>query len=493
MKLTAKLLSVFTLAAACLVGVNGCLTVQRDVDLFEAEIAAQHRQLGAALERMVVDLWRSTGRGRVFELFTSMQDGQQKVQVRWVWLGEISLNSSSPLATSDVLATVAAGKAVSIKLRGPNEAGLFVTYFPIPLPGEPPGALEISESLARRDTYTSDTIRRTVILLGSLFAVSALLMGLVGVRMVGRPLRRLIEFTRLVGSGDLSGRVELHNRDELSELATALNQMCARLAESQQQLHDETVERVETLEQLRHGDRLRTVGRLAAGVAHELGTPLNVVAGRAGLIASGQLPADDIASSAETIQSEAARMTTIIRQLLDFARRSAPMRSRVDVRDVVRQTVSLLEPLARKRGAELHIEFDQNASVTDEFFAEIDSGQIQQVISNVVLNAVQSRDEGAIVTIDLRAETSSDGDSLPGECVIIDVADNGCGIAPEHLPHLFDPFFTTKETGQGTGLGLSIAYGIVAEHDGRIDVASVPDQGSRFTIRIPVNTRPQQS
>ena len=186
-------------------------------------------------------------------------------------------------------------------------------------------------------------------------------------------------------------------------------------------------------------------------------------------------------------------MTTIIRQLLDFARRSAPMRSRVDVRDVVRQTVSLLEPLARKRGAELHIEFDQNASVTDEFFAEIDSGQIQQVISNVVLNAVQSRDEGAIVTIDLRAETSSDGDSLPGECVIIDVADNGCGIAPEHLPHLFDPFFTTKETGQGTGLGLSIAYGIVAEHDGRIDVASVPDQGSRFTIRIPVNTRPQQS
>jgi two-component system, NtrC family, sensor kinase len=461
--------------------------------LFEAEIAAQHRQLGAAVQPMVVDLWRSTGRGRVFELFTAMQQGQERVQVRWVWFAGKPPEAQSPLVMPAKIPSVIEGKAVSLTLRDRDgNSGRFVTYYPIELPGEPAGALEIVESLERRDAYTRDTIRRTGVLLGSLVLISALLMSLVGVRLVGRPLQRLIDFTRQVGGGDLSPRIELHSRDELSELATALNQMCDQLANSQQRLRDETAERIATLEQLRHGDRLRTVGRLASGVAHELGTPLNVVSGRASLISSGKLSQEDTTNSANAIRTEADRMAKIIRQLLDFARRSTPQRSRVDLRDVVRQTASLLEPLAKKRGADLRLEFERDdlsarKLPAPDFHAEIDAGQIQQVLSNIVLNAIQSRERGAVVSINLRAAPPLANETHDDRFVIIDISDNGCGIAEEHLPQLFEPFFTTKEIGEGTGLGLSIADGIVSEHGGRIDVESTVGSGSRFSIWLPLS------
>ncbi len=148
--------------------------------------------------------------------------------------------------------------------------------------------------------------------------ISGLLAVLLGVRFVGRPLEQLIAKARRIGGGDLEGPVHLHSHDELAELAENLNAMCANLAESQTKLRQETAARITALEQLRHADRLKTVGRLASGIAHELGTPLNVVAGRAGLIGSGKLDAEQIAQSAAAIKPEADKMTEIIRQLARF-------------------------------------------------------------------------------------------------------------------------------------------------------------------------------
>ena len=178
-----------------------------------------------------------------------------------------------------------------------------------------------------------DIIHRTALLIGGMVVISGLLAAWLGVRLIGQPLRRLIDKTRRVATGDLAGPVHLQSHDELAELSESLNQMCAQLAESQSMIQQESAARIAAIEQLRHTDRLKTVGRLAAGIAHELGTPLNVVSGRAGLIVSGKLAADEIGPSAAAIKTEVDKMTKIIRQLLDFARVNTPRRVPVDLRN----------------------------------------------------------------------------------------------------------------------------------------------------------------
>jgi signal transduction histidine kinase len=314
-------------------------------------------------------------------------------------------------------------------------------------------------------------------------ALVVLLVSVVGVRMVGRPVQELVEKTRRIAAGDLSGPVHVKSRDEFRELADSINDMCAQLGASQERLRRETAARIQAIEQLRHADRLRTVGRLAAGIAHELGTPLNVVAGRAGLIASGKLSAEDVNKSAGTIKTEADRMTGIIRQLLDFARRSTPRRTVVDLRQVVSGTADLLAGIARKRNVQIVL-----AAADAPLTANVDVGQLQQVLTNLIMNAVQAMPQGGTVELALdgtRAISPYRPDDGEADFVCISVKDSGAGIASEHLEQIFEPFFTTKDVGEGTGLGLSISYGIVQEHGGWIDVASETDQGTCFFVYVP--------
>ena len=259
--------------------------------------------------------------------------------------------------------------------------------------------------------------------------------------------------------------------------------MCKRLAESQGKIREETAARIAAMEQLRHADRLKTVGRLASGIAHELGTPLNVVSGRASLIVSGKLPPGEIEQSAAAIKTEADKMTRIIRQLLDFGRSSTPHKVAVDLRQVVSQTVDLLHTLAEKH--DVHMKF---APGSDPAIAEVDVGQIQQVLTNLMVNAVQAMPEGGTLDVAIRRQTASPpekGGNGQSAYYGIEIRDQGVGIAEENMQQLFEPFFTTKAVGDGTGLGLSIAYGIVQEHGGWIDVTSRPGQGSCFTVFLP--------
>ena len=203
---------------------------------------------------------------------------------------------------------------------------------------------------------------------------------------------------------------------------------------------------------------------------------MNVVAGRAGLIGSGKLDSEQIVQSAAAIKLEADKMTLIIRQLLDFARASAPRKLPVDLRTIVRQTIDMLDSIAGKQKVQLI--FTPEA---EEAVAEVDAGQIQQVLTNLAINAIQAMPDGGQVrfSIDSRSGRSADGGSGgPSAFFAIQVRDQGVGIPEEHLPQLFEPFFTTKDVGAGTGLGLSIAYGIVQEHGGWIDVTSRVGEGS---------------
>jgi signal transduction histidine kinase len=238
--------------------------------------------------------------------------------------------------------------------------------------------------------------------------------------------------------------------------------------------------------QLRHADRLSTVGSLAAGIAHELGTPLMVVRGRAKRILgrARQEGGDD----ALIIVEQADRMAAIIRQLLDYARQRSAVKAPADVAALARETLTMLRPFAAKQSVTLRIDAS-SATPTP-----VDAGQIQQVLANLVMNGVQAMRTGGELLVAIErvppgaAHPAADASADPGaEYLRVRVVDQGVGIRPEHLRHVFDPFFTTKDIGEGTGLGLSVTHGIVAEHGGWIDVASEVGVGTTFTVHLPLS------
>jgi len=178
----------------------------------------------------------------------------------------------------------------------------------------------------------------------------------------------------------------------------------------------------------------------------------------------------------------AARITDIIRQLLDFSRRRGPSLGAHDLRPIPARSAELLGALARKRGITVTIE-----NPDEPLLAEVDPAQMQQVLANLVPNALQAMGDGGRLTIRLgrrHAVPPADLGGNAADFATITVEDEGAGIAPEQLAHVFEPFFTTQDVGEGTGLGLSVAWGIVRDHGGWIDVESEPGRGSRFTILL---------
>ena len=230
------------------------------------------------------------------------------------------------------------------------------------------------------------------------------------------------------------------------------------------------------VEQLRHAERLNVIGKLAAGVAHELGTPLSVIATNAELVDAQKTPPEVVHQCCRLIIEQSERMASIIRQLLDFGRRGGTDKEATDLGAVVENTVRLLEPLARQRHVELELSLPARPIV-----AAVNPLELGQVLSNLALNAVQAMPKGGRSVVELREE-----EERGRPVAVLSVSDEGTGIRPEDVPRVFDPFFTTKGVGEGTGLGLSVAYGIVADHGGRVSVATEWGRGSRFDVILPL-------
>jgi len=237
------------------------------------------------------------------------------------------------------------------------------------------------------------------------------------------------------------------------------------------------------VEQLRHAERLNVIGKLAAGVAHELGTPLNVISGSAEMLQSSEPSPASINKYSASILEQTRKMTVIIRHLLDFGRRGGMSRSTVDLNDVVAHAIDLLLPTARRRGCQLLIErLPRTVPVI------VNPAEVEQVFSNLLLNALQAMREGGSAHVRVTVETRETAGATfrPFACVV--VQDDGEGIDERDLTHVFDPFFTTKGVGEGTGLGLSVSYGIVQDHGGSIEVSSVKGKGATFTVLLPLAT-----
>ncbi len=456
MKLVNKLTVALIVGTSAVLAVNGYLRVRREVALFESDRIRDHKLVGLALGAAFAAVWRAEGQGEAEAMIEQVNAREDKLRIRYL--------------TAD---------------PGPPESDAYRQFYaPIEGAGAPPGGLLISESHLDEKSYVRTTVITTAITTAFLAVLFAALSAGLGAWFVGRPMRSLMDKARRVGRGDFSGPLHLRQRDELADLAREMNAMCDRLIEAHERSAAEAAARIAALEQLRHADRLMTVGKLASGIAHELGTPLNVVSARAGMIADGETTPTESVDYARIIGQACDQMTQIIRQLLDFARPRGPERAAEDVRQIALRTLALLEPIAAKKNVTMALQDDGAEAI-----AELDAGQMQQVFTNLVVNAVQAMEAQGTVVVTVTRERAAPPPGNGGSetpCVCVRVRDDGSGIPPEHLPHVFEPFFTTKDVGQGTGLGLSVAYGIVREHQGWMDVRSTLGQGSEFAVYLPV-------
>jgi signal transduction histidine kinase len=483
MKLYLKLLGLIFVGIVAISALDGLLQIRRETGFYREEIWHDAELLGHVLTSEIIAAWEQGGQERVRQLVKSANRADSRVRFRWVWFDAAPGDEDAPWIEKSRQLPADAKAFLSVERKdGHGESRLF-SYFPVPLPETRPGGLEISESLSGLKLHTKKIIQHIVFTT----LISTMAIGIIlaagSFWLLAAPLRLIMRKTREIGAGHLENPLRLDRRDEMGELAAAVNSMAAQLLVDRNNIRQETQSRLEAVEQLRHADRLRSVGRLASGIAHELGTPLNVISGRAGLIASDKSATADIAGSAETIRGQCRRITLIIRELLDFSRNSASKRVLSDLNEIISRTTSLLAPLALKNRVKIVYSEPGHPAM-----AHADPTQIEQVLTNLLTNAIQAMPQGGQAWVDiaaLHAQPPLGGNSKEGEFYAIRVRDEGIGISPGDMPHIFDPFFTTKASGEGTGLGLSISHGIVAEHGGWIQASSEAGRGSVFSVYLP--------
>jgi signal transduction histidine kinase len=340
--------------------------------------------------------------------------------------------------------------------------------------GEPQGILEIAFRSGVR-ARVRDATQDIVVSVAALAAVLAIFAAIVLQRQLLRPLSLLTGSIRALGEGRPGPPLPVSRRDEVGAVAAAFNRMVEQLDAARQRILAENERNLELEQQLRQAATLAVAGRLASGIAHEVGTPLNIISGRTEILLRSLPPDDPGRADLEVIVGQIDRISAIIRSLLDTVRAHKPAIQPVAPAPLVERLLALLRPMARRRGVSLAAELP--APLPE---AAADPGQLQQVLLNLLMNALEATPAGGPITV---SAAPRDHDGRAG--VALTVADTGPGIAPEALGRVFEPFYTTKPPGQGTGLGLAICRDIVREHGGTLTVQNRPGGGAAFTVWLP--------
>jgi two-component system NtrC family sensor kinase len=318
----------------------------------------------------------------------------------------------------------------------------------------------VGPMLERRITWAGAvTVTALVAIVAGLllvFFVSKLVLG---------PVSRIVAMSHRISAGDLSARVKIRPPGEMGQLCQAIDQMADALTEHEEQL------KLATRRQIGRTEKLASIGRLAAGVAHEINNPLTGVLTFAYLMREKPNMDEQDRQDLDLIIHETTRAADIVRGLLDFARERAAIKEPLEINEVIRRTTRLIRN--QKLFDQIVIEEDLKDGLPD---VDGDMNQLQQVFLNLSLNACEAMPGGGKLTIISRSEDGK---------VAVTLADSGCGIKKEHFDKIFEPFFTTKPVGKGTGLGLSVSYGIVEQHGGTLEVESEEGKGATFTILLP--------
>jgi two-component system, NtrC family, sensor kinase len=346
------------------------------------------------------------------------------------------------------------------------------------------GVIDANLSL---DTVDKQMARHTAnlwyFLTGSIVLGSALAVGFIWL-VVYRPVKELIAGTHRVADGDLTYRLPVRTADELGDLAASFNKMTAKVEGVQSEIEEQVRRKTAELERIHKTllstEKMASIGKLAATVAHEINNPLFGIITYARLTLRGVQKLefegrDEMAEQLETIERESKRCGELVKSLLTFSRQAPSQRVPQDLNIVVHRAVQLVKPKLDMQGIELTEKLAEPMPPVD-----CDANQIQQVILVLMVNASEAMGAGGKLEVSTEIDTD-------GENGVVRVKDNGSGIPEDVLPRIFDPFFTTKEDQNRTGLGLAVAASIVEQHAGEIKVKSEAGVGTEFRIALPVS------
>lgn len=484
MSLRLRLLLVLLLPLTLVVGAYAVVRVRHEARLL-AEEEQRHIAVTARAARIAVEsALRMRRAPEVQRLLAELVQDQEQVERIRVLVERrrsrpefvASPEEPEPSASLATLQRVIRTRQEDMRVEGGGKARRLLYRLPLSTTrGEVDGAVELTFVLGDPDAKAGQAMQDVLLRLGVLALALAVLTGLVLQRQLLRPLSRLNRSIRALGEGRPGPSLPVTRRDELGAVAAAFNRMADQLEAARRRILADRERALDLEQQLRHAETLSVAGKLASGIAHEVGTPLNIISGRAEMVL-GSLPADHPArEDLQIIGEQIDRISAIIRSLLDTVRVRKPEIQAVPAEPAVTGVLALVEHLARRRGIVLEAQVPADLPEV-----AADPAQLQQVLLNLLMNALEASSEGGRVTVEARATVHG---GQPG--VAVSVIDTGIGIAPEARSRIFEAFFTTKAPGQGTGLGLAICRDIVRDHGGTIGVQSRPGHGATFTVWLP--------
>jgi signal transduction histidine kinase len=358
---------------------------------------------------------------------------------------------------------------------------VFVYTFPLEdREGKTIGGASILQETSSMEKEIQQTKWSIFIMISVLILGTVALVLLVMRKWIAQPISNLMEGIQNFSGGNLDYRIDWKTGDELSELAQAFNQMAVDLRKAQERILRETEAKLDLERGLRESEKLAVIGQLASGLAHEIGTPLNIIYGRAELIQKRQEDKEALQRNLDIVLRQTERITKIIQQLLGFVRKKKPEQKVLNLPSLLECALELLDHQVRKQKVRVVKDrMDGLPSIIG------DSDQLQQVFLNLILNAIQSMPEGGTLSLAATSKMiSKDGHPEERRLYLeVSVEDTGAGMEKEVLQNIFTPFFTTKDT--GTGLGLMVTQGIIQDHGGWMEVESEVGKGSRFRVYLP--------
>jgi two-component system NtrC family sensor kinase len=353
------------------------------------------------------------------------------------------------------------------------------------------GVLDTNISLAKADVQLAEGTRRMIAYTACALLLIALLSWFSVWQVVGKPVKALKRGTEHLAAGDLGYQIEVRSRDEIGELAHSFNDMSSQLEKE----HNENVAWTQTLEQrvdqktrelkrahehALHTEKMASIGKMAAVLAHEINNPLSGILTYAKLLRKwvdredrGESHRHEICDSLDLIASESRRCGDLVKNLLTFSRTTPMNLQATNLNQVIDQALRLIQHQLDLAGIHIERQLDPNLPQV-----LCDGAQIEQVLLALMVNAMDAMPQGGNLWVMTRAEADE-------STVQVVVRDDGTGISPEILPRLFEPFLTTKETGRGVGLGLAISRSILERHNGSIEVQSELGRGTTFTVTLP--------
>ncbi len=353
------------------------------------------------------------------------------------------------------------------------------------------GVLDVMISLDRVDANIAQAREQMIVAAIVLIVVVAAIFGFVILFSVRRPVRKLVDATKEVAAGNLDFEISYDTSDELGDLARSFNIMTRELKAAHREitewsdtLEEKVKQKTEALKkaqsQLIQIEKMASLGKLSASVAHELNNPLEGILTYAKLIAKRLRKREELSEimqemldDVELIISEAERSGNIVKNLLLFSRKQVGDFETVPIKQIVEKSTRLVEHHLKISQVELKTKYPD-----EDIGLYCNPNQVQQALIALFVNAVEAMPDGGTLTVEA-GKQDKDGD------IIVKISDTGTGIPEEDIPHIFEPFFTKKKEGKGVGLGLSIVYGIIERHGGQISVSSELGEGTTFTITFP--------